>query len=310
MSQLPDWASRVFIGRSPLPPHGPISPNPERLALWQAIHERFKKQWFEIAPENWKVPQAHESYVHLIRSGDMYSGSEYVKAGILECAVSIAFQIGTQQNPAGVKEAVAELNRLNSDISDQAEKLAELFEKREELMTKWMLTDEWLLSGESAGDSLDSFDFFDALELLLQRQPYYEWGSVADEKVTAFLHHKLQSRTSPDWQGLLSMVAERSLRQAAPTTTADAAVIASRKIQPSEQNHTNWPQWALRLIGALDGHAGNGLPHGFFLACLAPSDVASLARVALNAPDGAFSDDQMKMLIRRYKERKNKERFD
>jgi hypothetical protein len=306
MGQLPDWASRVFIGRRPLPPYGETSPNSERLELWSAIHERFKRQWFEIDPDKWKVPQEHASYAHLISSGYMYSGNEYVKSGILECAVSIAFEIGTQQNPAGVKEAIAELERLNCDISDQAEKLAALFEKREELMTKWMLTDEWLLSGESAGDSLDSFDFFDALELLLQRQPYYEWGSVADEKVTAFLHQKWQSRTSPDWQGLLSMVAERSLRQAAPTTTADAAVVGSRKSQPSEQSHTNWSHWALRLIGSLDGNAGNGIPQGFFLACLAPSDVASLARVALNAPAGQFSTDQIKMLIIRYKKRNQK----
>jgi hypothetical protein len=303
MSQLPDWASRVLNGRRPLPPYGETSPNSERLALWNAIHERFKKQWFEIEPDNWKVPQDHESYARLISSGYMYSGSEYMKSGILECAVSIAFEIGAKQNPAGVKEAVAKLNRLNSDISDQAEKLAELFEKREALMTKWMLSDEWLLSDESASDSLDSFDFFDALELLLQRQPYYEWGSVADEKVTAFLDQKWQSRTSPDWQGLLSMVAERSLRQAARTTTSDAAVVGSRKSQPSEESHANWSRWALRLVGSLDGYAGNGLPGGFILACLAPSDVASLARVALNAPAGQFSSDQIKMLIRRYKKR-------
>jgi hypothetical protein len=310
MSQLPDWASRVLNGRRPLPPYGETSPNSERMALWSAIHERFKKQWFEIDPDRWKVPQEHASYVHLISSGYIYSGSEYVKSGILECAVSIAFEIGTQKNPAGVKEAVAELKRLNGAISAQAENLAELFEKREELMTKWMLTDEWLLSGESAGDSLDSFDFFDALELLLQRQPYYEWGSVADEKVTAFLNQRHQSRTSPDWQGLLTMIAERLQRQAAPTTAADSAVIASRKSQPSEENHTNWSHWASRLIGSLDGHAGNGLPDGFFLSCLAPGDVASLARVALNAPDGAFSDDRTRKQIDRYIERKNKGRFD
>jgi hypothetical protein len=95
------------------------------------------------------------------------------------------------------------------------------------------------------------------------------------------------------------------MRQATPTTTADAAAVGSRKSGQNQSGHA-WPNWALRLIGSLDGIAGNGLPHGFFLTCLAPNHVASLAQVALDAPADTFSGDQIKMLISRYKKRNQK----
>lgn len=304
MSQLPAWASRVLNGRKPLSPYGQVTPNAERMALWEGIKKRFENQWFEIEPDKWAVPSEHSEYLHLERSGYMYSGCEYVKSGILECAVSIAFEIGTKKSPVGVGDAIKKLDELNSAISHRAEELSNLFEQREQLMTQWMLSDEWLISGESATDSLDSFDFFDALELLLQRQPYFEWGHVADEKVAAFLNQKWQSRTSPDWKGLLAVIAERLPRQVTPTTAADAAAISTRKSKQRDANTSQWSSWALRLIGSLDGHAGNGVSRGFFLNCLSASDIASLARVTLDSPADAFSNDQMKMLIRRYKNRK------
>lgn len=292
--ELPEWAKRALEHFRPQAAYRSDGPNPERLKQFIGFSERFSKRWQDLDPENWRVPKDHPKYAYL-HVNYKFPPDEYVKQCILECAVESAWEMGANQNPGDVIQAVKELDSLNDQISEMAGNLAALFRQRQTLVETYGLTDQQIDFDESAPDP---FKLFQALELALTRPGVRTWAYVANQEIDAFFNMvATQSRSKPTWALMLDELSYRSPRTIGVLDAGDIAVIGSKS------NKSAWSPWALRTIGRLDDWAGNGLPKGFFLECLTHQQLATLMEVSTDAPPGVFSASQMKELIKRYRKR-------
>lgn len=292
--ELPDWAERALQHFKPLPAYRGDLPNPERLINWEAFNSRFKRRWSDLDSDNWRVPAAHPSYVHLQRLFS-FPPAECVKQCILECAVESAWELGAGKHPSKVVANLKKLDVLNHKISKMAGDLADLFRDRQQVIDEYLLTDRRIGFEE---DAPDPFELFGALELSLTRPDLSDWAFVASAETGAFFDMAAtQSRPKPSWDLLLDEASYRVPRIVSPMDTGDIAVVGSRS------NRSDWSPWALRCVGRLNGYPGTGLPNGFLLKCLSNKQIADLLEVATDAPVGVFSEEQMKALIARYLKR-------
>lgn len=296
MSALPDWALRALGHFKPLPGYRGDAPDPDRLRHWHGFSERFTRRWADLAPDGWRVPDDHPRYEGLRRSGYIFPPSEYVRQGILECAIESAREMGANKKPSRVVDAVRNLDRLNEEISKSAKLLAALFREREQLRTDYGLSD---LPKDAEEGFPDPFRLLGALEIALTADREREGRCMDGEQISSFFAVIATSGATPapEWPVVLDEVAQRLPRTVTSMEAGDIAMMGSRT------NKSLWSPWALRMIACLGDRAGNGLPHSFFLDCLTNEQLAMLAEVSFDAPAGVFNADQMRKLKTRHAER-------
>lgn len=289
---LPDWALRALAHFKPQNTFRSDGPDPQRLRQWEAFSERFTRRWAELEPEKWHVPDEHPQYGHLRRTY-LYPPQDYVRQCILECAIESAWEMGANKSPADVVAAVREMDSLNDQISASAAALATLFRQRDQLRNDYGLSDQW---ADTEHEHPDAFRLAGVLELTLSKQRF-RTSDYDYQEGLATLYEAMAStrRDAPTIADVLDEISCRQPRMAAPFEAGDIAVVGSRT------NKSPWSPWALRLVARLGDLAGNGLPHGFFLTCLTHDQLATLAMVAVDAPDGAYSGPQMRELIKRHR---------
>jgi hypothetical protein len=247
-----------------------------------------------MEPEKWNVPESHPSYAWLCRNYK-YPPTEYVRQCILECALESAWEMGANKKPSDVVEAVRELDRLNEKISEGAETLARLFRQRDQLRTDYGLSDRW---ADTEAEQPDAFRLSGVLELTLSKYRF-RTASYCYKDGLETLYSALASNggEAPTIADVLDEISCRQPRMASPLEAGDIASVGSRT------NKSQWSPWALRLVARLSDWAGNGLPDGFFLTCLTNDQLATLAMVSVDAPEGAYSGPQMRELKKRHRAR-------
>jgi hypothetical protein len=292
--ELPGWALRALAHFKPLLGYRGDAPDPERLMQWEGFNTRFRQRWNDLAPDNWRVPENHQSYSYLEREY-RYPPSEYVRQCILECAIESAWEMGANKSPGAVVEAVREMDRINDKISECAATLATLFRQRDQLMSEYGLSDQ---RADVESELPDAFKLEGVLELTLSKDRFrtadYEYKEGLATLYTAIASSR---RDAPTIADVLDEISYRQPRMAAPFEAGDIAVVGSRT------NKSPWSPWALRMIARLGDWPGNGLPRTFFLDCLTNEQLSVLAEVSCDAPPGAFNSEQMRKLRTRHAQR-------
>lgn len=293
---IPDWAERALEHFRPKPAYGEDEPDPGRKKQWEGFSNRFRQRWKDLSAEDWNVPTDHRSYAWLRREY-LYPPEDYVRQCILECAIECAWELGAGKDPESVIEAVRELDGLNEKISGAAAGLAALFRQRQQLLDDYQLSDRF--DGEEEG-SPDPFKLLGAMEITLSSSRFRSGSFYNRDALQAFFAAMRSSGSMPpaQWPDLLDQVAWRHPRIVTPMDAGDLAIIGSKT------KRSKWSPWGLRLIARLGDWAGNGLPDGFFLACLTNEQLALLAEVSCDAPADAFNADQMRKLKERYATRR------
>ena len=284
---LPAWAERAFEKHRPRAV-GNGEPNSDRLDWWEGCKHRFELRWADLDADHWRVPEWHRCYSAL-SLGFEWSRADFVRHCILETVIDLAWDASAGKAPGKVAQAVANLDTINTQISDKARELASLFRQRDLTQLAEGVTD----SSEDYLE-LDPYGLWDALELAMGLPHVDLWAYTARVEVEKFLNiARTQSRPKPRWPDLLDMVAARAHRPAAPCDAGDIAVFASRT------KHTNQSQWGRRLLGTLDDWGGT-FPRGFLRGCLTGAHLAALLEVALDAPPELFNKRQMQLLSNLY----------
>ncbi|MDI3511600.1 MAG: hypothetical protein PWQ61_2365 [Betaproteobacteria bacterium] len=291
---LPPWATRALDHFKPLPGFRDTEPDPARLRQWEGFRARFEKRWNELAPDQWKVPEDHSAYAWL-RFHYTYPPADYVRQCILEVAIECAWEMGANQRPGGVIAAVKELDSLNDQISQAAAHLASLFRQRDQLRDSFSLSDS---SPDAEASAPDAFRLAGLFELVFSKHRF-RTASYHYKAGLESLYDALSSSNgaAPTIADLLDEISCRMPRVVTPFDAGDIAIMGSKT------NRSDWSPWALRLVARLSDWAGNGLPDGFFLACLTHDQLATLLTVALDAPPEAYNGPQMRELIKRHKAR-------
>lgn len=291
---LPSWGVRALDHFKPQPGFRDTVPDPLRLRQWEGFRARFENRWHELAPDKWNVPEDHPAY-RWLRLNYKYPPADYVRQCILESAIECAWEMGANQSPGSVVAAVRELDSLNDQISQKAAHLASLFRQRDQLREKYSLSDS---SPDAEVSAPDAFRLAGLFELVFSKHRFrtasYDYQAGLDTLYDAL---SSSTREAPTIADLLD---EISCRMPRVVTSFDAGDIA---IMGSRTNRSEWSPWALRLVARLSDWAGNGLPDGFFLSCLTNDQLATLLTVALDAPPEAYNSQQMRELIKRYKNR-------
>jgi hypothetical protein len=280
---IPAWADRALEAFRPGIAFRADGPNPARMAQWQGISERLHRRWAEIGADGWRVPDSHPSYSGLIRNGYLHPASEYVRQGILECAIESAMDLGSNKHPSDVINAVRRLDELNDEISELAGLLARKFRARQQCIDEFALTDRGTDADEG---SPDPFDLFGALELALARP------ERVGHRIESFLAIAATgSNPNPTWAEMLDEASWRMPRIVGAMGVGDITEIGSTT------KKTAWSPWTRRLLARLGGWCGNGLPDGFFLECLTNEQIATLAAVIFDAPgDAQINAEQIRKL--------------
>ena len=292
---LPPWAVRALDQFKPQPGFRDSEPDPARLRQWDGFRARFETRWWELAPDQWKVPEDHPDYEWL-RFNYTYPPADYVRQCILETAIECAWEMGANQRPAGVIAAVKKLDSLNDQISQAATHMASLFRQRDQLRESFSLSDS---SPDAEASAPDAFRLAGLFELVFSKHRFRTASRHYKEGLDT-LYDALSSSNgeAPTIADLLDEISWRMPRVVTPFDAGDIAIVGSAT------NKTEWSPWALRLVGRLSDWAGNGLPDGFFLSCLTYDQIATLLSVALDAPPEAYNAKQMGNLIRAHKSRK------
>ena len=293
-SSLPPWAVRALDHFKPLPGFRDTEPDPARLRQWEGFRARFETRWWELAPDQWKVPEDHPAYEWL-RFNYTYPPADYVRQCILEVAIECAWEMGANQRPGSVIAAVKELDILNDQISEAAAHLAGLFRQRDKLREGYSLSDS---SPDAEASAPDAFRLAGLFELVFSKH-HFRTASSHYKAGLDTLYDALSSSNgaAPTIADLLDEISCRMPRVVTPFDAGDIAIMGSKT------NRSEWSPWALRLVARLSDWAGNGLPDGFFLACLTHDQLATLLTVALDAPPEAYNGPQMRELIKRHKAR-------
>lgn len=294
---LPPWAVRALDHFKPTPGFRDTEPDPARLRQWEGFRARFEMRWFELAPNQWNVPEHHPAYEWL-QHNHTHPPAEYVRESILEVAIECAWEMGANKQPAAVIAAVKELDSLHDQITQAAAVLASLFRQRDQLCEEYSLSDS---SPDAENSAPDAFRLAGLLELVFRKQ-HFRTASYRHKTGLEALYVALSSRgkPAPTIADLLDEISWRSARDVTPRDAGDIAIAGSTT------NKTDWSPWALRLVARLDDWEGSGLPDGFFLSCLTYNQIATLLSVALDAPPEAYNAKQMGNLIRAYKSRKSR----
>lgn len=269
-------------------------PDPTCLRQWQGFCARFEKRWFELAPDQWKVPEHHPAYERL-RFDCIYPPTDYVRQCILEAAIECTREMGANKRPAAVIAAVKGLDSLHDQITQAAADLASLFRQRDQLCEEYSLSDS---SPDAETSAPDAFRLAGLLELVFRKQ-HFRTASYRHKAGLEALYVALSSRgkPTPTIADLLDEISWRSARDVTPRDAGDIAIMGSKT------NRSEWSPWALRLVARLDDWAENELSEGFFLACLTHDQLATLLAVALDAPPDAYNGPQMRELIKRHRAR-------
>lgn len=291
---LPPWAIRALDHFKPQPGFRDTEPDPARLRQWEGFRARFETRWHELVPDQWKVPEHHPAYEWL-RFNYTYPPADYVRQCILEAAIECAWEMGANKQPTAVIAAVKELDSLNDQISETAGKLATLFRQRDQLREGYSLSDS---SPDTEVTSPDAFRLPGLLELVFSKHRF-RTASYCHKEGLSTLYDALSSSNgeAPTIADLLDEISWRMPRVVTPFDAGDIAIMGSKT------NRSEWSPWALRLVARLDDWTGNGLPDGFFLACLTHDQLATLLAVALDAPPDAYNGPQMRELIKRHRAR-------
>lgn len=283
-ANMPEWARRAIDAYRPSVAYGSEHPNKARFGQWQAMRERLGRRWHELAPDGWRVPKDHSAYAGLIRAGYLHPPADCVRQAILESAIESAWELASGREPVAVVDAVRRVDELNEEISELAKLLARKFRARQQYLDDFLLNDR---GADAEECSPDPFELAGAVEQTLIRtnQAHRQIGLVLS--------------AAPTWADTLETVADRMPRVVGPMDAADLAVIGGAT------NKTEWSPWLQRLIARLGGWFGFGLPDGFLLRCLTNEQIASLAVVVFDAPDGAkINGEQVRKLRARNLKRK------
>lgn len=284
---LPEWAERAFEKHRPRGV-GNDDPDPDRLAWWEGCKQRFEQRWDDLETTGWKVPNEHDCYTNLRRS-IVLNPPYFVRLCILETVLDIAWDCSVGKTPDKIAPAVKELAAVNDEIASKARELSSLFRQRSQLVF-----DHGIEDYGSDYAAADPFDFWDAFESAIALPHVAEWAYVAQQETTRFLNiARTQSRTKPCWSDILDQVAARSPRDVVPSDAGDVAVFMSRT------KATEWSRWGHRLLGTLDDWRGT-FPIGFLRSCLTYRQLATLLEIALDAPENAYNDEQLRKLVRAY----------
>lgn len=287
--KLPTWALRALSF---------VNSESERGEWQSGLLSRFERNWYRLDVDKWEVPEWHRSY-RQGHSDKELSAADLVRKRILETALDIEWDRQTTDLEARPDQALQEFDRLNREIVALAGDLAAHFRRRGELMYLYALED----TRES--EPGDPFDFWSAFEGAMQLPEFRGWAYVAQTEISAFLRiARSQSRARPRWADLLEEITKR------PDSEAFVADPIVAVLAGPQTKSTEWSRLGRQLIAGLDDWEGT-YPKGFLLGCLPLEQLAALAEVVFDAPDTAFSDDQMRKLRDNlFKPKKRTGRFD
>lgn len=296
--ELPQWAACVFELAKPVPALGVENPDPDQLAAWQKVRERFIDHWGDIDAENWPVPENHEAYLgHLRQQGYAHHPADGVRRFILEAALKCSWDVVDGRLPHKVREEAAELDRLNRRIEDLAADLAQTFRQRDALKAAGRVDDlgdePWLL------DDRDPFDFYESLARVLHDYRASYEKQIHADLLAAGLQMVEAASSAPsyfwrfDWPDLLERVFITTPRCAQPTEIGDRAVLGL------STKFTIGAAWGRRMLARLSNPIG-GYPEGFVLGCLTYKQLAALTLTACDIDDregSVISPKQMQDLV-------------
>ena len=281
--ELPEWAKRALVF---------VNTVSER-DVWQSTFARhISEQWFRLEVEKWRVPENDLRYLQGHFDKEL-TPADLVRKRILETALDLAWDRAYDEEAqrGSAADAIKAVRKMNGEIADLADKLANLFRARDELMEVHALDDSYEFQRN------DPFKFWDAFELSMNAPSFREWRSRTDPHNESFLRiARSQSRPRPQWPDLLSELTKRPDCEVFSDDPVISAVASSRT------NNTEWSRLGLQLIAALDDWPGTYRP-GFLLDCLPYEQMAALAAVVFEAPEDAFSGEQMRKLRGRHQKR-------
>lgn len=291
---LPIWADGVFDSCMPTAASGSAQMDSNLKERWLACRTRFEQRWDMLRPDLWRVPEGQAPYEAFKNRWRYCNPSEQdARYTILYCAVRLDLDSSIGRlPPENIGPTVKELADINQKIAQGASELAALFRKRAKIKRDGFIDDRL---GGPVGP--DPFRLLEALCVATLNVPRLEFfGLLAKPSLEQLLRYARDvSHVEPEWPDLLDQVALCSARVASPVGGGDVAVFSSGT------KATKWSRWALRLLGSLDDQTP--YPPGFLRACLTYGQLATLLEAALDAPAGAYNEEQIGKLVRAYEKR-------
>lgn len=279
---LPIWAKALFE----------VSGDSERFQWQRGLVGHFERQWWQLEADSWSVPAAHECYAKG-HSDDSLNPVDLVRKRILETALDLAWDLKDGKELDQLRAKTIDLEALNTQIIDDARRLASLFRRRSLLVRDHGLEDQDDYSGA------DPFDFWDSFESVFCYADFADFSYVNKQEIAALLlSARSQQRPKPRWPDLLEEITNRQDEVVRLTDVGDSAVAASRT------NATEWSRTVLYLVGALDKGWDGTYPEGFLLGCLSYRQLTSLLEIVFRAPKDLVNEESSRGVIRRYRKRR------
>lgn len=272
--KLPTWALRALSF---------VNSESERGEWQSGLLSRFERDWYRLEVDKWRVPEWHQSYGQG-HSDKELSAADLVRKRILETALDIEWDRHTADSNVRPDQALREVARLNGEIVALAGDLATLFRTRGDLMHRFALEDT------QESEPGDPFEFWTAFENSMESPQFRAWAYVAQKEIGAFLCiARSQSRPRPRWPDLLEEITKR------PDGDVFVADPIAAALAGPQTKSTEWSRLGRQLIAGLDAWEGT-YPSGFLLGRLPWEQLAALAEVVFDAPDTAFTGEQMRKL--------------
>lgn len=269
---IPAWAERALEAHKPRPSKWSKDNKPDStaMALWESYTARFRRQWFALDVDRWRVPKGAS------RERDCYN--------ILTSALDCAKRLGKGAHPAKVVKTRKDLLALDDEISTVAAKLASLLRLRD-----GMQNDSGVANWRKDEFDLDPMDLWDAMEMAFNPHPgsgcEMPQADVWPQLLKSLDIARTTSLSVPEWPDLLEQLGERF---EPGTCTGEFPDITNHG---SDTNKTPYSPWCRVLIQVLSEWQ--------LLDYLTYPQLASLASVAFDAPDEAINDKQIAALVRR-----------